>query len=96
MGTVTISEERYKELLMIEDLYYGSKNSIESAFNQIHLLYESELTWKDKYEKIFSGGLYRKFTEYAPGFSWYDPDADYEDDVRAFYWAVKEYMDCLH
>lgn len=93
--TVTISEERYRELLAIEDKYSKGNGMIQNVFDAITEVYESEASWESKYDRIFSGGLCRKFKSLAPGFSYYDPDASYEDDVRAFYWAAEEYIESL-
>lgn len=93
--TVTISEERYRELLSIEDSYLKGNGMIQKVFDDITEVYESEDPWESKYDRIFSGGLCRKFKSLAPGFSYYDPDASYEDDVCAFYWAAEEYINNL-
>ena len=90
--TVTISEERYRELLRIEDSYLKGNGMIRHVFDDITEVYESEASWESKFDRIFSGGLCKRFRELAPRFSWYDPDASYEDDVRAFYWAAEEYI----
>lgn len=93
--TVTISEERYRELLAIEDKYSKENGMIQHVFDAITEVYESEISWESKYDRIFSGGLCRKFKSLAPSFSYYDPDAGYEDDVCAFYLAAEEYMNNL-
>ena len=93
--TVTISEERYRELLAIEDKYSKGNGMIQKVFDDITEVYESEDPWEVKYCQIFEGKLCRRFRELAPGFSYYDPDASYEDDVCAFYWAAEEYMNNL-
>ena len=92
MGNVMIDEERLKELLLIEEKYSRGSNSIQSVFDSISSIYYSDIPWEDKYRQIFEGGLCKRFRELAPGFSWYDPDASYEDDVRAFCWAAEEYV----
>lgn len=92
MGNVMIDEERLKELLLIEEKYSRGSNSIQSIFDSISSIYYSDIPWEDKYRLIFEGGLCKKFRALAPGFSWYDPDASYEDDVRAFCWAAEEYV----
>ena len=51
--------------------------------------------WGDAYDNIFGGGLSRIVRECIPNFDWYDPDADYQDDVCAFVWAVEELMNNL-
>jgi hypothetical protein len=93
--TVTISEERYRELLSIEDSFLKGNGMIKKVFDDITAVYESEASWESKYDRIFGGGLCKRFRELAPGFSWYDPDASYDDDVCAFYWAAEEYMNNL-
>lgn len=49
--------------------------------------------WHNVYNRVFGkhkiSGKWRKL---VPGFSWYDPDASYYDDVMAFYHAVQDYV----
>lgn len=46
------------------------------------------LDWKTKYELIFSEEVSLHFN-----FDWYDPDMDYEDDVKAFMNGFKDYIE---
>jgi hypothetical protein len=52
--------------------------------------------WHVIYDRVFgehkTAGKWRKL---VPGFSWYDPDGSYYDDVMAFYHAVRDYCE-LH
>jgi hypothetical protein len=49
-------------------------------------IYESNLSWKDKYDLIFSDEISQRVD-----FEWYDPDMDYEDDAHAFMVGFEEY-----
>lgn len=44
--------------------------------------------WEKLYNAVFSDNISHKIQEQFPSFEWFDPDADYEDDVRAF---IKEF-----
>lgn len=55
---------------------------------------ESNLSWDEKYDLIFSKEISQQFD-----FDWYDPDryfmdkfCDYQDDVMAFMDALSEHM----
>jgi ATP:corrinoid adenosyltransferase len=48
---------------------------------------ESDLDWDVKYRMIFSDEICRKVS-----FDWFDPDMDYEDDVRAWMSGFDEHM----
>lgn len=47
----------------------------------------SDLDWEVKYDMIFSEDISHKVK-----FDWYDPDMDYEDDVRAWMDGFNKYM----
>jgi len=47
----------------------------------------SELSWKDKFNLIFSEEISLKFN-----FDWLDLDLDYKDDVLAFMEGFDKYM----
>ena len=49
-------------------------------------IFESDLDWQTKYDLIFSADISRKVI-----FEYYDPDMDYEDDVRAFMNGFDDY-----
>jgi radical SAM superfamily enzyme YgiQ (UPF0313 family) len=49
----------------------------------------SDLSWKDKYNMIFSDDVSGKVIHL---FDYYDPDSDYDDDVIAFMNGFDEYM----
>jgi hypothetical protein len=42
--TVTISEERYRELLAIEDKYSNGESSIRRIFDTISSIYHSDMS----------------------------------------------------
>lgn len=54
-------------------------------------IYESELPWETKYDLIFSDEISGAIFNIVD-LDYYDPDASYEEDVRAFVMALKERM----
>ena len=48
---------------------------------------ESDLEWEIKYNMIFSEDMSQKVD-----FDWFDPDMDYEDDVRVWMNGFDEHM----
>ena len=72
-------------------------DKLNSTYERIMSIYYAacgvdgdEEVWRDAYDIIFGGGYYRMVMECVPNFSWYDPDASYQDDVCAFVWALEE------
>lgn len=57
------------------ELTYNEKLEI---YERAESIVRSDISWDMKYDMIFSSEISQKFT-----FEWYDPDCDYEDDVRA-------------
>ena len=51
------------------------------------IIIASELSWKDKFNLIFSEEISLKFN-----FDWLDLDLDYKDDVLAFMEGFDKYM----
>lgn len=47
----------------------------------------SDLSWEDKYDMIFSEEISRNFS-----LDYYDPDTSYQEDVMAFMGALDDYM----
>lgn len=83
-----------------------NKNSLSAIYIELTAVVKAGLiidsigenhdVWHNVYNKVFGehkiAGKWRKL---VPGFSWYDPDGSYYDDVMAFYHAVKDYCE-LH
>jgi hypothetical protein len=63
---------------------YVEKSAIHERAKKI---VASDLSWKKKYDMIFSEEVSQKFS-----LDYYDPDTSYEDDVNAFMGALDEYM----
>jgi len=42
------------------------------------------LSWEVKYDIVFSDSVHGEIKKLFPHFDWYDPDASYSDDVRAY------------
>lgn len=66
-------------------------NPVAELFNQTIKIFESDLSWEDKYEKIFSTEISGTITRLIRLW-YYDPDTSYEEDVTAFVQAFKDYM----
>ena len=57
------------------------------------IVYSDNIDWVDKYGAIFNNnvsGKWYKLVDYR--FEYCDPDTSYEEDVMAFYIAVKNYI----
>lgn len=50
---------------------------------------ESDFSWEEKYDLIFSEEISKRVFAITPN-SWYDPDTTYQEDVEAFYDQFKE------
>lgn len=91
---VTIPESRYLELIDIERRYLGDNDDykLKNIVKKMDEIMDNPtFAWVDKYRRFFGpGGLCNDLKQIYPGFDWYDPDTSYEDDVCAFYNAVKE------
>ena len=48
---------------------------------------EADVSWETKYDMVFALKVMRKTGIYV---DYYDPDADYQDDVMAYYLAISE------
>lgn len=76
----------FRQMLILEheltEIRYGAKTHDE---------------WKAAYDKIFDGGMCSRFFQLCEAmewhFTWSDPDMDYDDDVRAYTWAVTEFLE---
>lgn len=49
-------------------------------------------TWRKKYNLIFSDNFSRELMFRGVEIDWYDPDCDYEDDVRAYGEGLREWL----
>lgn len=105
---ISIPESRYIELLEIEKKYnacdfkndndkisalYVELNSVIKAGLSISNNESNDSVWRRIYDRVFGKHkISGKLMDLVPGFSWYDPDASYYDDVMAFYHAVQDYV----
>lgn len=69
---------------------------LEVLAGQIRRVFESDLSWENKYEIMFDvRGLRARaraaFVEANVRFEYFDPDTSYEDDVRAFARAFEDH-----
>lgn len=67
-----------------------NKVKLVEIYNKANAIMKSNLSWIDKYQLIFSENICMKTLDV---FNWYDPDTDYRDDVNAFMYAFKNYME---
>ena len=66
---------------------------LSDLIKKAYTIYESTASWQCKYSLVFSdeiaGGIRRILQAYSLRMEWYDPDMDYEDDVRAYVSALR-------
>ena len=82
-------EEWYEGALELNEEASGAGgfDELSRVYREANSIYESKLSDEAKYDLIFS----KKISQKVP-FSWYDPDTSYEEDVRYFMNAFREYM----
>lgn len=68
---------------------FGRTSQIIERINKIYNC--ENATWEEKYDAIFSKDVSGVFFNTFPSFDYYDPDADYHDDVCAFVCAVNDF-----
>lgn len=59
----------------------------KSIYERAKRIIDSDLSWEDKYDMIFSEEISRKFS-----LDYYDPDTSYQEDVMAFMGALDDHM----
>lgn len=57
------------------------------TYNKVKKIFESDLDWETKYYLIFT-----KEIQNSVVFDWYDPDAGFEEDVRAYMKGFENFM----
>jgi hypothetical protein len=62
-------------------------DKIVEIYKKVKNIYDSDLSWHDKYDVIFSKEIQSQIT-----FDWSDPDAGYEEDVKAFMDGFEKYI----
>lgn len=74
---------------------YKEKEKLLMLIYKMDKIVNSEIDEKLKYNLVFSKNIsdkiYKIFKELNISFDYYDPDSSYEEDVLAFYQAVKSY-----
>lgn len=94
-------EKKYNDSSDIREAF--NKNSLSAIYIELNSIVQEGLSidsigdnhniWHIIYDRVF--GEHRisgKWRELVPGFTWYDPDGSYYDDVMAFYHAVQDYV----
>jgi hypothetical protein len=71
--------------------------NLEHELTDIRYAAKTPEDWKAAYAKVFTGGMCSRFWQLCEAmewnFTWCDPDSDYDDDVRAYTWAVTEFLE---
>ena len=80
------------ELEQARNTCVGNGNDLLSLVKELkELVYNGSLDWDDKYDKVF-GNLNTKIADFIT-LDYYDPDGSEEEDVMAYYHAVKSYIE---
>ncbi len=70
---------------------------LKSLLKDVKTVINSELEWEIKYNIVFSetlsGKIYKELENIDVKFDYYDPDTDYEDDVRAFANGLNNFLE---
>jgi hypothetical protein len=70
----------------------GNGGDLLSSVKELkELVYNENLDWDDKYNEVF-GNLNTKIENFI-GVDYYDPEGSYEEDVMAYYHAVKSHIE---
>lgn len=71
-------------------VFVPSHVEIENIFSYCQSVVSNEiLNWEYRYDLVFAHAP--RVRELLPSFEYYDPDYDYEADVRAFVTALESY-----
>lgn len=60
------------------------------TYNKVRKIFDSDLDWEVKYDLIFT-----KEIQKAVVFDWNDPDAGYEEDVKAYMDGFENFMNYI-
>lgn len=73
---------------------YVELNSVINAGLSVSNDESNDSVWRRIYDKVFGldSSICSRWRDLVPGFTWYDPDSSYYDDVMAFYHAVQNYL----
>jgi len=72
------------------------KSTKESILDKARQIINSDISWDDKYDRIFSPEIAVAFRNQYPEFGYYDPDTTQEEDVTAWFNAAERYIKCLN
>jgi hypothetical protein len=76
-------------ILKLKNDPYSKLEEIKNLFSEMREIIEDPCDWDIKYVLIFSDAISKRMIELT-GLQYYDPDSSCEDDVMAFYNAVKD------
>jgi len=68
------------------------RTEIRNLYQETIRILNSDDSWEDKYDQIFSQRISRRVRELI-NLDYCDPDTSYEEDVTAFVSAFKQYME---
>lgn len=94
-------EKKYNDDNGARELF--NKNSLSAIYIELNNAVNAGLSidsigdnhdiWHVIYDRVFGERkIAGKWRDLVPGFTWYDPDSSYYDDVMAFYHAVQDYL----
>ena len=61
--------------------------------NQAERIIAAEISWRTKYDLVFSDDIAGAVRDLNIRLEWYDPDTSYEEDVLAYMSAIRERAD---
>lgn len=70
-----------------------TQKDILTLIDKAEKIFESTATWEMKYDLIFGMRIAQKIRESDLSFDWYDPDTSYEEDVRYYMRALREFRE---
>ena len=85
------------EVVSLEAINFEGDNRlvIDIKINQAISIFQSDLDWEIKYDKIFSMGIWQLIRQSGYSFEWDDPDTTYEEDLTAYVIALEEFWRTL-
>ncbi len=69
-------------------------DTVMATFKRATTIVErSDLSWRAKYDLVFSEDISLCIHKLLPGFNPYDPDTSYEEDLTSYLSQLKEYLE---
>ena len=64
------------------------KQKLIDLIDEADTIFQSSMTWGDKYVQIFNLNIISQLRELHYSFDYYDPDTSYEDDTIAYHQSL--------